>query len=409
MRVSRSFARAMTRLSTRASLLASGSGAAAHTWETLNALAARPGMVNMSQGLPDFEGSAVARRVAAAAIAGGTAALNQYSPQPGLLDLRLAVAAFVERRYGAVYDAASEVVVTTGGQEVLAAAMLAFLDPGDEVIIFEPCYPFMLGAIRQAGAVPRVVTLRAPGFEICAEALRDACASPRAKMLVLNSPHNPTGHVVTASELRLITDLCQQHDLIGLSDEVYEHCIFPHSDCTHLQLASQPGMRERTITFGSGGKLFALTGWRVAWAYGPASLVRPLGASHTHLTFNAPTPLQAGIAAALREEDSELSNVASLFGSNFERLATALRKGTAVRSICEAQGGYFLVAQTPEGMTDVEFCRLLAEDKGVICTPLSVFYATPFKADGSDQCRLVRFTICKSRAYIDRACEALLR
>ena len=399
----------MSRLSKRALALAQSGGNAAKTWEKLNALAARPGMLNMSQGFPDFLGSSIARRVAAEAAKGGTPTMNQYSPQPGLVELRSAVSDFVHRRYGAPqkYDPASEVVVTAGGQEALAAAFLAYLDPGDEVVLFEPFYPFMLGAVRQAGAIPKVVTLKPPGFGIDEAALRAAAASPKAKMLILNSPHNPTGHVVTPRELELVADVCKENDLLALSDEVYEHCIFPNeSGIQHLQLANVDGMRERTITFGSGGKLFALTGWRVAWAYGPASLMGPLGASHTHLTFSAPTPLQAGIAAALREDEASLDETAINFSANFEMLASALRRGTTASAICEAHGGYFLVAQT-DGRSDVEWCQDLAETKGVVCTPMSVFYATPFEED--DPCRLVRFTVCKSHEHVQKVCEALVK
>jgi N-succinyldiaminopimelate aminotransferase len=223
--------------------------------------------------------------------------------------------------------------------------------------------------------------------------------------LVLNSPHNPTGHVATPAELQLVAEVCKAHDLLAVSDEVYEHCVFPSALSApprHLQLAAEPGMRERTITIGSGGKLFALTGWRVAWAYGPAALIQPLSRSHTHLTFSAPTPLQAGIAAALDVEDG-LDEVPVLFGGNWQLLADALREGTSIGSICEAQGGYFLVAET-DGSSDVDFCRRLAEGKGVVCTPMSVFYSGEPPAE---PCRLVRFTVCKSRDYIQRACAAL--
>ena len=236
-------------------------------------------------------------------------------------------------------------------------------------------------------------------------------------MIVVNSPHNPTGHVATPQELRLLADVCTQHDLLAVSDEVYEHCIFPSpAMLSHRQLASEPGMRARTITLGSGGKLFALTGWRVAWAYGPAELVQPLSRAHTHLTFNAPTPLQHGIAEALDAEDG-LDEVPHLFGGNFALLADALRQGgSGVGGICEAQGGYFLVAQT-DGSSDVDFCTRLAQERGVVCTPMSVFYAPQSASEQQQEvaeeqeaepCRLVRFTVCKSRRYVETACEALL-
>lgn len=390
--------RSVATLSARSRALADGGGRAAQVWEHVNGLAARPGMINMGQGFPDFPGSSVARRVASAAVAVGAAADNQYSQQPGSAVLRQSISNFVARRHGGTpLDFASEVVVTAGAQEALAAAFLAFLDPGDEVIIFDPCYPFMLGAIRLAGAVPKCVTLEAPGFAIDAAAVRAAAeASSRAKMLVLNTPHNPTGHVASAAELEQVAAVCREHDLLAVADEVYEHCLF--GGATHRRLADVEGMRERTITLGSGGKLFALTGWRVAWATGPAALVQPLGQAHTHLTFSAPTPLQLGIAAALDTEDG-LADVGPSFEENFAMLSEALLAGTPIKEVCAAQGGYFLVAET--GQADVDFCEWLAEERGVCCTPMSVFYAE------QRPCELVRFTICKSREHMERACEAL--
>lgn len=393
----RARSRTLATLSSRARALANNN-AAAHVWEKINALAAQPGRVNMSQGFPDFPGSAVARRVAADAITSGAVAGSQYTQQPGSLVLRQAIADFVERRHGPRVDAASEVVVTAGAQEALAAAFLSYLDPGDEVIIFEPCYPFMLGAIRLAGAVPRAVTLRAPMFGIDEAELRAAAASPRAKLLVLNSPQNPTGHVATPEELSLVADVCRSHSLLAIADDVYEHCTF--GGARHLRLADMEGMRERTITLGSGGKLFALTGWRTAWAIGPKELMQPIGQAHTHLTFSAPTPLQLGIAAALDAEDG-LDAVGPLFESNFNLLADALVAHTPVSSVCAAQGGYFLVADA--GRADLEFCEWLAEAKGVCATPMTVFYSTPPEPTST----LVRFTICKSREHIERCCEAL--
>lgn len=407
-------------LSQRAQALAAGGGAAARVWEEVNALANQPGMLNMGQGFPDFPGSAVARHVASEAVTGGEAFFNQYSQQPGSLQLREAIAAFHSQRYGTAWNA-TDVVVTAGAQEGLAAAFSAFLDPGDEVILCEPFYPFMLGAVRLAGAVPRVVTLRAPDFAIDAEVIRAmeaAAASARCKMIVLNTPHNPTGHVATEAELDAIASICVSHDLLAVADEVYEHCVF--LGAKHKQLCSQAGMQERTITLGSGGKLFSLTGWRVAWAVGPSELTEPLGAAHTHLTFSAPTPLQAGIAAALADEhvEDELDLVRDLFAGNYEQLSAALMEmrmeaapygtesgpGLAVKSVCEAQGGYFLVAETNHNVSDVEFCRMLAKEKKIACTPMSVFYSSESEAEA---CTLVRFTICKSREHIERVCNQL--
>jgi N-succinyldiaminopimelate aminotransferase len=409
-------------LSQRAHALAAGGGAAARVWEEVNALASQPGMLNMGQGFPDFPGSILARNVASKVVAGGEAAYNQYSQQPGSIQLREAIATFHSKRYGTEWDA-TDVVVTAGAQEGLAAAFSAFLDPGDEVILCEPFYPFMLGAVRLAGAVPRVVTLRAPDFSIDEKALKAmdaAAASARCKMIVLNTPHNPTGHVATEAELDAVASICVSHDLLAVADEVYEHCVFRASGAKHRQLCSRAGMEGRTITLGSGGKLFSLTGWRVAWAIGPSELTAPLGAAHTHLTFSAPTPLQAGIAAALTDDhvEDELNSVRDLFAENYERLSSALIEmrmeappygtksgpGFAVKSVCNAQGGYFLVAETNHNVSDVEFCRMLAKEKNIACTPMSVFYSSEAEAE---DCTLVRFTICKSREHIERVCDQL--
>ena len=247
-----------SKISERGRVLAGGGAAAAAVWESVNALAARPGMINMGQGFPDYPPSAVARAAAAEAIVSGTAAMNQYSPQPGLLGLRESVARFYKRRYGTSYDPATEVVITAGGQESLAAAFLAFLDPGDEVILFEPFYPFMLGAVRLAGAIPKVITLKAPTFAIDADELSAVlAASPKAKALVLNTPHNPTGRMASPTELDAVARACQEHDLIAIADEVYENAVFEGGE--HLRLADRPGMAERTISVSSGGKLFSLT------------------------------------------------------------------------------------------------------------------------------------------------------
>ena len=272
----------------------------------------------------------------------------------------------------------------------------------------------MMGAIRLAGAVPRSVTLRPPAFALdteAAAALREAAASPRARMVVLNTPHNPTGKVATGEELDVVAEVCREHGLVAVADEVYENSVFPSTSAEgggrHLRLADREGMRDRTITISSGGKLFSLTGWRVAWAVGAAALLAPLAQAHTHLTYSAPSPLQAGVAAALDAEDG-LEATAPLFAGNFELLAAALRamESPAVGRVCEAAGGYFLVAET-DGRSDVEYARALAEEKGVVCTPMSVFYSTPFPDDAP--CTLVRFTVCKSRAHVEAACAALRR
>ena len=209
-----------------------------------------------------------------------------------------------------------------------------------------------------------------------------------------------------------LAGVCIKHDLIMLSDEVYEHCVFPPRQ--HQRIADLPDMFRRTVTVSSAGKLCSLTGWRVAWASGPAHLMAPINYAHTHLTYCAPTPLQAGIAAALKEQDGTFGGVGELFGGNFALLSDAIERGTGATP-CGAQGGYFLVADVSSAgaPSDIAFCEKLAQDKGVVCTPMSVFYSsrTQNPADGrhgDEPCMLVRFTVCKSRDYIERVCRALL-
>lgn len=365
-------------------------------------LAAKPGVVNMGQGAPDFVGSSIALRAAAAAAEAGGAADNQYSAKEGTIKLRVSVADFMERRYGHRPDPTSEVVITAGGQEALACMFLAFCNPGDEVITFEPYFPFMLGAMQLAGATPRCVTLEAPNFTFDEATLRAAASSTRAKMLIVNTPHNPTGRVATAAELEMIGRVCREYGLIAVSDEVYEHCVF--HGLQHRRLADVDGMRDRTITIGSGGKLFSLTGWRVAWAVGPRALVGPLTQVHTQTTFCSPTPLQLGVAAAL-DCDAGLADISDLFEENAAMLTKALHEGTTL-DVFPPDGGYFLIAQTPDGEADIDYCRRLAETKGVAATPMSVFYATDHWSPARP-CNLVRFTVCKSREHVQRACDAL--
>jgi len=300
----------------------------------------------MGQGFPDFAGSLTARHAAAEALLVGSAAANQYSAPAGLLELREEVSRLYARLYpGDAYDPASEVVICTSGQESLNAALRACVSEQvsrggrDGVIVFEPYFPFTQGALDNAPAVMQPVRTHAPGFAIDAAALR-AAVTPRTGTVLLNSPHNPTGHVATEAELAAVAEVCIEHDLLAVSDDVYEHAVFGEG-CRHRRLCDVPGMRERTITVSSAGKLFSLTGWRVAWALAPARLATAVASAHTNLTYSAPTPLQAGIAAALREEDGSFGGVAQLFGANFELLATAPREHqplfTPLFSLCIAR------------------------------------------------------------------------
>ena len=372
------------------------SATAGELWTTLNALGGRPGAINMGQGFPDFPGSGIARSAAAAAL--DVPALNQYSPIDGLASLRGEVSSFYARRYGSAYDRNTEVVVTASGQEALVASLRACFAAAPArrgVLVMEPFYPFLAPAIAAAGGEVQPARLAAPRFALDANALEDAC-DDRTGVAVLNTPQNPTGRVATRDELEGLADLCARRDLLAIADEVYEHAVF--GGRRHLRLADVRGMRGRTISLSSAGKLLSLTGWRVGWALAAEPLARRVSAAHTGLTYAAPTPLQHGVAEALRADD--FGGVADLFERNARALAAALE--TRGLGVVAPEGGYFLCADARRPALD--FVTDLADETGVVCTPLSVFYRDP-----PPDTTLVRFTICKSAAHVDRACAALRR
>ena len=335
-------------------------------------------------------GSAVARDAAKAAL--DVPALNQYAPINGLAELRAEIRNFYERSYGSTYDD-DEVVVTTSGQEALVAALKAcFTEERRGVVVMEPFYPFLAPAIAAAGGVMQPARL-GPGF-VLDEAALDAAADATTACAVLNTPHNPTGRVFSATEIDAFASFCERQKIYAVADEVYEHAVFPGR--THIRLADR--LRERTISLSSAGKLFSLTGWRVGWALAPRDLALRVSNAHTALTYSAPTPLQQGVAAALKAEDGSFDGVPFTFHRNAEMLAAALTARGL--DVFPPEGGYFLCANCHEPA--MGFVEKLAYDTGVVCTPLNVFYATPPAED-----TWVRFTICKSAAHVDRACEAL--
>lgn len=365
-------------------------------WTKLNELGSRPGAINMGQGFPDFAGSAVARRAAQAAL--DVPALNQYAPINGLPELRDEIRSFYARRYGASYDD-DEVVVTTSGQEALVASLKAcFTEERRGVVVLEPFYPFLAPVIAAAGGAMQPARL-GDGFVLDAEAL-DAAADATTACAVLNTPHNPTGRVFTAAEIDAFASFCERANggIYAVADEVYEHAVFPGA--THRRLADR--MPDRTISLSSAGKLFSLTGWRVGWALAPRDLALKVSNAHTALTYSAPTPLQKGIAEALKAEvDGSFDGVPFIFHRNAEMLTAALTaRGLEV---FPPEGGYFLVANCHESPA-MAFVERLADETGVVCTPLSVFYSTP-PPESEDT--WVRFTICKSAAHVKKACEAL--
>ncbi|MCA2212918.1 pyridoxal phosphate-dependent aminotransferase [Jidongwangia harbinensis] len=367
----------------------------------MSALAVRTGAVNLGQGFPDTDGPAEMLAAAADALRGGA---NQYPPLPGIPALRTAVAAHEERFWGLTRDPDTEVVVTAGATEAVAATILALCEPGDEVVCFEPYYDSYAASIALAGAVRRPVTLR-PGpdgrYRFDEGRLREAFG-PRTRLVLLNSPHNPTGKVFTAAELGLIASLCQEHDVYAVTDEVYEHLVFSDAASPHVPLATLPGMRERTVRISSAGKTFSCTGWKIGWATGPAALVSATTRVKQFLTFVNGAPLQPAVAVALGLPDAYFTGFRDGLQARRDHLVAGLTD--AGFGVLPSEGTYFVTADiTPLGGADgVEFCRALPERCGVVAVPTQVFY------DHQDAGRrLVRFAFCKRRSVIDDAAQRL--
>ena len=369
----------------------------------MSALAARTGSVNLGQGFPDSDGPAEMLAAAADALRSGA---NQYPPLAGIPALRAAVTAHEERFWGLSRDPETEVVVTAGATEAIAAAVLGLCEAGDEVVCFEPYYDSYAASIALAGAVRRPVTLR-PGpdgrYGFDEDELR-AAFGPRTRMVLLNTPHNPTGKVFTGAEVALIARLCQEHDVYAVTDEVYEHLVFTDAPEPHVPLASLPGMRERTIRISSAGKSFSCTGWKVGWATGPAALVSTVQRVKQFLTFVNAGPLQPAVAVALGLPDDYFSGFRAALQSRRDRLVAGLTE--AGFGVLPSEGTYFVTADiTPLGGFDgVEFCRSLPGRCGVVAVPTQVFY------DNQEAGRhLIRFAFCKREDVIDEAATRLRR
>ncbi|GAA1812706.1 pyridoxal phosphate-dependent aminotransferase [Planosporangium flavigriseum] len=364
----------------------------------MSALAARTDSVNLGQGFPDTDGPPEMLEAAVRAIREGR---NQYPPGPGIPELRAAIAAHQREFWGLGYDPDSEVLVTAGATEAIAAAVLALCESGDEVVCFEPYYDSYAASIALAGAVRRPVTLRpAPdgGYGFDPDELR-AAFGPRTRVVLLNSPHNPTGKVFTADELALVASLCVEHDAVAVTDEVYEHLVF---DGAHVPLAGLPGMRERTVQISSAGKTFSCTGWKVGWACGPAPLVSAVLRVKQFLTFVNAGPQQPAVAVALGLPRSYYDGFRDSLRDKRDRLCLGL--SDAGFDVLRSDGTYFVTADiTPLGGTDgVEFCRSLPERCGVVAVPTQVFYD-----DVSAGRQLIRFAFCKRDEVLDEAVARL--
>jgi N-succinyldiaminopimelate aminotransferase len=347
----------------------------------ITALAARTGAVNLGQGFPDFDAPELVKEAAIAAIRDGR---NQYAPPYGIPALVEAISDHLARWRELRYDPAAEVTVLSGATEALAAAALGLLEPGDEAILFEPFYDAYRPDLAMAGASWRSVRLEPPGFSLDAAAL-EAAVTPRTRLLVLNTPHNPTGKVFTRAELEAIASVCLRHDLVVLSDEVYEHLAF---DLPHHSIAALPGMRERTVVIGSAGKTFACTGWKIGWTCAPPRLTAGIRAAHQFLTFTHGTPFQHAIAAALRAGDGLVEGIRARYRARRDRLVAGL--SDAGLDVLRVEGTPFAIVDLGPDGDDVSFCRTLPERCGVAAIPVSAFYG-----EEAPVRRLVRFAFCK--------------
>jgi N-succinyldiaminopimelate aminotransferase len=362
----------------------------------MNALARRYGAVNLGSGTPDMPVPESLQAALGEVVAAGH---NQYAPVQGEAVLQEAVAAHAARFYGQEIDPPAEVTVTSGVTEALHAAVFSFIDPGDEVLVFEPCYDCYVPSIRAAGGIPVAVTLHAPSFRFDPRELR-AAFSRRTKALILNTPHNPTGTVFPRSDLALIAELCQEFDALAITDEVYEHVVFEGAQ--HVRLATLPGMWDRTLTLGGAGKTFSCTGWRIGWAIGPARLQEALCRLRQFTVFAAATPFQFAVAAGLRCPGSYFHQLAADYQARRDFLLEAL--AACGLKPTKPAGGFFI-------LTDIssfrhadgrKFCSFLAKKIGVVGVPTDTFYLHQHYGE-----RIVRFTFCLRREVLETAAERL--
>ncbi|MFG3495774.1 pyridoxal phosphate-dependent aminotransferase [Streptomyces sp. NPDC047928] len=365
----------------------------------MSALAVATGSINLGQGFPDTDGPEEIREAAVRALRDGRG--NQYPPGPGVPELRTAIAAHQRRRYGLAYDPDTEVLVTVGATEAIAASLLALVEPGDEVIALEPYYDSYAACVAMAGGTRVPVTLHPSEgrFVLDLDELR-AAVTDRTRLILLNTPHNPTGAVLTRDELAAVAALAVERDLLVVTDEVYEHLVFDGAD--HVPLATFPGMRERTVTISSGGKTFSFTGWKVGWLTAPPELTTAVRTAKQFLTYVASGPFQYAIAEALALPDSYFDALRADLRAKRDLLADGLEQ--AGFAVFRPAGTYFVTADIrPLGERDgIAFCRTLPERCGVVAVPNAVFY------DHQEQgAPFVRFAFCKRREVLEEAVKRL--
>ena len=364
----------------------------------MSARAVATGSINLGQGFPDRDGPPEIARAAADAILAGRG--NQYPPGPGIPELRHAITDHARRFYDLAYDPDTEVLVTAGATEAVAATLLALVEPGDEVIAFEPYYDSYAANIAMAGGIRVPVTLRPPGFRPDLDELGEAI-TPRTRLILLNSPHNPTGSVFTRDELAGIAALAVEHDLLVVTDEVYEHLVF---DGEHVPIVSFPGMRERTVRISSAGKTFSFTGWKIGWVMASPELVTAVRTAKQFLTYVSGGPFQYAIAEALRLPDTYFTGLRDDLRRKRDLLSAGL--AAAGFEVYRPAGTYFVTTDIrPFGETDgVAFCRELPYRAGVVAVPNAVFYDD--RQAGASQ---VRFAFCKRTEVLTEALARLAR
>ncbi|MFI1014316.1 pyridoxal phosphate-dependent aminotransferase [Streptomyces sp. NPDC020965] len=364
----------------------------------MSALAVRTGSINLGQGFPDTDGPDEIREAAVKALRDGRG--NQYPPGSGVPELRTAVADHQERFHGLRLDPDTEVLVTTGATEAIAAALLALVEPGDEVIALEPYYDSYAACVAMAGGrrVPVTLRPRDGAYHLDLDELRDAITD-RTRLILLNTPHNPTGTVLTRAELAAIAALAVEHDLLVVSDEVYEHLVF---DGEHIPIATFPGMRERTVTIGSAGKSFSFTGWKVGWVTAAPELVSAVRSAKQYLTYVSAGPFQYAVAAALRLPTAYFDTLREEHRTKRDLLSAGL--ADAGFGVYRPAGTYFVTTDIrPLGETDGHaFCRALPERAGVVAIPNAVFY--DHREQGAP---FVRFAFCKRDEVLREAVTRL--
>ena len=374
---------------------------------TMSALATAHQAINLGQGFPDTDGPEDIRQIAARALMDGP---NQYPPSQGLPELRQAVAAHNARFYGLQVDWQTQVLVTSGATEAVAASMLALLNPGDEVVLFEPMYDCYLPIVQLSGALARPVRLLPPAWDLPREALRAAC-NEKTKLIVLNSPMNPSGKVFDREALQFIADLAIQHDALVVCDEVYEHLTF--DGAAHIPLMTLPGMEGRCIRIGSAGKSFSLTGWKVGYITAPAHLAEIISKAHQFLTFTTAPNLQRAVAYGLGKDDAYFTGLAEDMQAKRDLLSDGLRH--IGFEILPCQGTYFIAADyTPfarDGEDDAAFCKRITVEAGVAAVPFSAFSMAAMLGgtEPLPQEKLIRFCFCKQDSVLQDALGRLQR